>query len=537
MTDLEATAGAEPGAKATAKEWLGLSVLTLVCLLLTMDIGVLYFSVPLMSADLEPSGSQLLWIMDSYGFALAGLLITMGWLGDRIGRRKVLVMGAILFGTASALAAYSTSPEMLIASRALLGIGAATLTPTTLALIRSMFHDPNQRKTAIAVWSGALTGGATLGPIIGGLLLEKFWWGSVFLINVPVMILLVVLAPIVLPEQRDPSPARFDLLGVTLSLAAILPTIWGIKELAVNGYSNAAVAAIVVGVLFGWAFIQRQRTREHPLIDLVLFRSRAFTGSVIVNLMVMLAFVGISLFTNQFMQLVLGKSPFVAALWSLAVAPAIGIAIGVTTAVSKKVRPGYIISGGLLLMTAGFIVLTQVRVTSHILFLLGGVACLAAGMLVAKTLIAEIIVTAAPAERAGSSAAVSETASEFGGALGFAVLGSVGTAVYHREMLDVQIPGAPEAVVEAARGTLGGATAVAANLPEGIGNALLATGRLAFTHGLNNAALAGAIAMAVVAVLTGYLLRNVPVSPAGAATSEGAEATASPQTGTVDASA
>ncbi|HEY0617769.1 MAG TPA: MFS transporter, partial [Kribbella sp.] len=218
------------GQKAGRKEWIALGVLALPLLLVSMDVSVLYFAVPFISEDLGVSATEQLWIFDIYGFVLAGLLITMGSLGDRIGRRRLLIVGAVAFGVASVAAAYAQNPEQLIAARAVLGIGGATLMPSTLALIRNMFHDAGQRSKAIAFWSAVMLGGISLGPVLGGFLLEHFWWGSVFLINTPAMVLLLVLAPVLLPEFKTAAKGRFDLISSVLSLAAVLPVIWGIKE-------------------------------------------------------------------------------------------------------------------------------------------------------------------------------------------------------------------------------------------------------------------------------------------------------------------
>src|SRR5687767_7044603 len=221
--------------RAGRREWIGLAVIALPCLLYSMDLTVLNVAVPHLSADLKPSSSQLLWIIDIYGFLVAGFLITMGGLGDRIGRRRLLLIGAVAFGAASVLAAFSTSAVMLIAARAVLGVAGATLMPSTLSLIRNMFHDPIQRTAAIGVWTTSFSVGGIIAPLLGGLLLEYFWWGSVFLVGVPVMLVLLAVGPVLLPEFRDPDAGRIDLVSAALSLLAILAVISGVKRIAEDG--------------------------------------------------------------------------------------------------------------------------------------------------------------------------------------------------------------------------------------------------------------------------------------------------------------
>ncbi|WP_424533050.1 MFS transporter [Sphaerisporangium viridialbum] len=510
MTDINPKAG--------RKEWIGLAVLVLPCLLVSMDISVLFFALPFISADLAPTGAQQLWIMDVYGFVLAGMLITMGSLGDRIGRRRLLMIGAGAFGVASVVAAYSTGAEVLIATRALLGLAGATLMPSTLALIRNMFHDGGQRKTAIALWTGGMTGGAVIGPIVGGFLLDHFWWGSAFLVNVPAMVLLLVLGPILLPEFRAAASGRFDLVSAVLSLAAVLPVIYGIKQTAVDGIRPLPALAVVAGLAAGAVFVRRQRTHAAPLIDVALFRHRTFSASLAVNVVTMFGFIGITLYTNQFMQLVLGLRPFTAALWSLIVMPAVAAAIAVSGILANRARPAYVVGAGLLVTTSGFLVLAWVRVDSPLWIVLVAAGAVAAGILMVVTLTSDLILTAAPPERAGAASALSETGSELGGALGLAILGSVGAAVYHHRMAEPLLagPGLPAEALRAAGETLGGATAVAARLPGPAGTALLDAGREAFTQGLNVTAGVGAVVMALAAVLAVVVLRRLPAGQAPA---------------------
>ncbi|MDQ4125470.1 MAG: MFS transporter, partial [Actinomycetota bacterium] len=360
--------------KAGRKEWIGLGVISLACLLYVMDLSVLYLAVPSLTRDLEPSSSQLLWITDVYGFLVAGFLITMGTLGDRIGRRKVLLVGAAAFGAASVLAAFSTSAEMLIVARALLGIAGATVAPSTLSLIRNMFHDPHQRMTAIGVWGTSFAAGGAVGPLVGGLLLEAFWWGSVFLINVPVMALLLVLGPRLLPEFKDPSAGRIDLASVVLSLAAVLPVIYGLKHIAQEGAGPAGFGPIIAGLAFGALFVRRQTRLDDPLIDLRLFRFPAFSVSVASNTLTGFIAFGTFLFIAQYLQLVVGLSPLQASLWSLPSSVAVVFGSMMAPRVSRAIRPAFGVAGGLVLAAAGLGLLTQVDGTSGLpIVVTGGV--------------------------------------------------------------------------------------------------------------------------------------------------------------------
>ncbi|WP_166349681.1 MFS transporter [Phytoactinopolyspora limicola] len=499
--------------RAGTREWVGLTVLTLPALLASMDLSVLFMAAPAVSADLEPTGTQLLWIMDIYGFLMAGLLLTMGTLGDRIGRRRLLIIGAVAFGLASLLAAYSTTSEMLIAARALLGIGGATLAPSTLALIRHMFRDDRQRRTAIAVWTGAFSSGFPLGSIIGGILVDHFWWGSVFLINIPIMVLLLILAPLLLPEYSDPNPGRFDLVSVALSMAAVLPTIWGLKklaeDLAEDGLRVPPLVAVAAGLLIGYLFVRRQRSRPDPLIDVGLFRHRAFAASIGSNTILILASAGVGFLVVQYLQLVLGYRPFVAALWMLPMVTANVIGIAVGTAVVRWVRPGFVVGTGLALMAVGFGLLTQLDAADSITSVLAGYAVLGLGMGMAITLAYGLVVATAPPENAGAAAAMNETGSEFGGALGIATLGSVATAVYQNSVGNALSSDLPAEAAAAASGTLGGAVAVAEDLPAGLADRLLDDARDAFVQGINVTAAIGSVFLVVAAVVITVVLRKV----------------------------
>jgi DHA2 family multidrug resistance protein-like MFS transporter len=495
--------------KAGRREWIGLATLMLPLLLVSMDVSVLFFAVPFINADLEPTSTQQLWIFDIYGFVLAGLLITMGSLGDRIGRRRLLMLGAAGFGAASVLAAYSQSAELLIAARALLGIGGATLMPSTLALIRNMFHDEKQRSVAITIWTSGLTFGVSLGPILCGLLLRYFWWGSVFLINLPAMVLLLVLAPVLLPEFRNPAAGRFDLVSSVLSMGAVLPVIYAIKQIAAHGVSPARIGYIAAGLVIGAVFLRRQRTRRDPMIDLRLFRQRGFSGSIAMNVIAMFGLTGFAIFTTQYLQSVLGMAPLTAALWSLVASVGVGATAPVAAVlVQRGVNRSYVIGGGFVVAIAGLLELTQVAADDTVVPVLIGAGLLAGGLVAAMSQIAELTMGAIPAERAGTGSALLETASEFGGALGIAVLGSIGAAVYRSDVANSLPQGLPAQAADATRETLGGAVAVAGQLPAGLGNAVITAARGAFVNGMHTAALAGAVIMALAAAVTVSVLRK-----------------------------
>jgi DHA2 family multidrug resistance protein-like MFS transporter len=495
--------------RAGRREWIGLAVIALPCLLYSMDLTVLFLAVPHLSADLQPSSAQLLWITDIYGFLLAGLLITMGTLGDRIGRRRLLLLGAAMFGLASLLAAYATSPGLLIAARALLGVAGATLAPSTLSLLRNMFHDHRQRTVAIAVWITSFSAGAAIGPLLGGVLLERFWWGSVFLLAVPVMLLLLVLGPMLLPEYRDPDAGRLDLGSAALSLAAVLAVIYGLKQLAQDGLGWPPTLSILAGALVGVVFVRRQYALPKPLLDLSLFANRAFSAALAANTLDFFVSFAALLFLAQYLQLVLGLSPLRAGLWMLPSSAGFIVGSLLTPLLVRRARPAYVMAAGMALASVGFALLTQLDAAAGLAVLVTGSVAFSLGSAPMTTLATDLLVGTAPPQRAGAASAISETSSEFGGALGIAILGSIGSAVYRSQVADAVPTGVPPQAAEAARDTLGGALAVAGQLTDRLGAPLLEAARQAFTHGLQLAFAASAAIAVGVAVLVAVLLRGV----------------------------
>lgn len=502
------SAGAAP--RAGRREWIGLAILALPTLLIGLDLTALHLAVPSLSADLAPTGTQLLWITDVYGFMIAGFLITMGTLGDRVGRRRLLLIGGAAFGLSSTLAAFSPSPEVLIVSRALLGVAGATLMPSTLALIGTMFRDPEQRTLAVSVWMMCLLSGTAVGPLAGGVLLEFFWWGSVFLLAVPVMALLLAAGPIFLPEYRDPRAGRLDLVSVGLWLAAVLSAVYGLKEAAKDGPSWTAALAILLGLASVVLFVLRQRGLADPLVDLGLFADRVFGGALTAHALSAFFLVGMQFLIAQHLQLVLGLSPLQAGLWTLPGAAGGIFGSLLAPALVRRVRPAFAIAGGLLFGAAGFALLARVGADSGFSILVSGYVITALAVGLVTTLTTDIIISAAPPERTGVASGIEETSIEFGIAMGVAVLGSIGTAVYRNRLAGTIPEGVPPEASEAASDTLGGAVAAAERLPGRSAAELLDAAREAFVAGLQLNAALSVGCMVVLAALTAVLLRRVP---------------------------
>jgi DHA2 family multidrug resistance protein-like MFS transporter len=499
---------------ATRRDWWGLVVLALPTLLLSLDQSVLYLALPHLSRDLGANSTESLWIMDIYGFMLAGFLVTMGTLGDRIGRRRLLMIGAVAFAVCTVAAAFATSVPMLIGLRALMGIAGATLMPSTLALISNVFHDAKQRGVAIAAWFSCLMVGGALGPVIGGAMLEVFWWGSVFLIGAPVMVLLLILGPRLLPEYRDPDAGRIDPLSIVLSLAAVLPIIYGIKAFAEGGVSATAITAVVVGLAFAAVFVLRQGRIASPLVDLRLFRNRSFSAALVILLFGSVTTGGIYLLVSMYLQMVEGLSPLRAGLWLLPSTLAIVVGSMIAPGLVGKVKPAYLIAAGLAITSFGYVLLTQVGPDGGLPLLVTGFVLAFFGAGPMGALGTDLVVGSAPKEKAGSAASLSESSNHLGIAVGIAVMGSIGAAVYRDEIVRTIPAGVPADAGAAAQESITGAVEAASGLLEGPAGPLLDAAGAAFTNGLNAAATLGAVLFAILAVVAALALRHAEMPSA-----------------------
>ncbi|WP_280469033.1 MFS transporter [Nocardia cyriacigeorgica] len=482
MTNVEAVRPAPDSSVAPRRAWLGLGVLVLPVLLVSMDVSVLFLALPTLTVDLDPSASEQLWILDIYGFLIAGLLITMGNLGDRIGRRRILLAGATVFGIASALAAFAPSAGVLIAARALMGIGGATLLPSSLSLISTLFADAKQRATAIGVWTAFFAGGSAVGPIIGGVLLHHFWWGSVFLINVPVLLILLALAPVLLPEHRAASLGPLDLPSVALSIGGILPLVYAVKHAAEHGPDTEAAVIGLIGAVVLTLFVRRQRHLDEPLLDLGLFGRGQFSVAIGSSLAGMMSLAAMSYLASIYLQSVTGRDPLVAALLGIPMAIAVFIfsMTGATVGHRFGVRSTFAMA--LFAAAIGNLMLLGVGVDGGLAWYIAGSAIAGIGYGITFTLVSEVAVSSVPPERAGSAVGISETSFELGNALGLALLGSLAAVVFRSG-------GNFES-------TLGETLARDSDQP-----AIVEAARESFVNGMHAATTAGALILVVMAII------------------------------------
>ncbi|MGH4033376.1 MFS transporter [Actinomycetota bacterium Odt1-20B] len=503
--------------RAGAREWVGLAFLLLPTMLLTADLGVLWLATPPLAADLGPSSTQLLWINDIYGFVMACLLVLSGNVGDRFGRRKMLITGLVVFAAASLIASYAPNPTVLILARAALGVGSAMIIPSTLALIAHMFSDARQRARAIAMWVTALSTGIAVGPVVSGVMLEHFWWGSVFLVGVPVMAFALIVTPIAVPEFHNPDTKKLDGISMPLLVLTLLPLVYAIKRIGEYGIDTWMLVSLAAALVFGVAFTRRQRRLENPLLELRLFADRTFTTALLLLFIGLAAMNGVEYVVPQYFQIINQLPSLEAGL--LMMLPAAGLAVGsqLTPLLARRVRPAYVIAGGAALSLVGFFLMTTLPSDG------GGTATAAASTTIMMTglapitvLCTDIAVSAAPPQQAGQASSIGQTAYELGLAFGVAATGSVMAAVYRGDVEAAAGQGVSESTVSEIADNVSGGAAVADAVPGRAGAELADAVRAAFTSGFHVAAVISAVLAAVMGLLAVLLLRRVPVTGAPA---------------------
>ncbi|MDQ0029477.1 MFS transporter [Arthrobacter bambusae] len=492
------------------RDWAALALLMFPVLLVAVDNTALTFALPEIARSLDVGGVQLLWIVDAYALVLAALLVSMGNLGDRIGRRRLLLIGSTGFAAVSAVTAFAPSPEWIIGGRAGMGIFGAMIMPSTLSLIRNIFPDPNRRRLAVAVWAAGFSGGAALGPIFGGWLVEHFWWGAVFLVVVPLLLPLLAFGPFLIPESKDRNPGRPDVPSVALSILTMAPVVYGIKETAVHGLGPGPAACVAFGLAMGIVFVRRQRSLASPMLDVKLFGNKVFSTAITANVLSLFSMTGFIYFFAQHVQLVEGQSPMQAGITMVPALLATIVAGLVVVPLVKRIRPGLVVASGLALSAAGYLVAALGNHSQGPGYLLTALLLLAIGVGSAETISNDLILGAVPADKAGAASAVSETGYELGSLLGTAVLGSILTSSYQHHLL---LPGELAGhAAERSRETLAGAMEAAATLPQPLGDALTAAARAAFESGVHVTAAIGLVLMAGAAVLAAVVLRRVPTA-------------------------
>ena len=488
-----------------SRRWIALGILCLSLLMAVVDNTIVNVALPTLNRDLEASTTQLQWIVDAYTLVFSALLLTMGHFGDRFGRKRALQLGLLLFAITSAAAAMATTSGQLIGARALMGIGAALIFPATLAILVNMFTDPKERAAAIGIWTAMVGVAVAIGPITGGLLLEHFWWGSIFVVNIPIAFVAIALGAWILPESRDPKVGPMDYKGLVLSAAAVGLLIWGIIEAPAWGWTSPAIlSALVGGLALLGAFVLVERRRAHPMLDVRLFSNARFSAASLSITTAFFALFGFIFLITQFLQLVQGFSPLEAGVRTLPFAFATGIMSPVAIVLMHRFGSKAIVTIGLLVMGAGFVMAATIKVDSpYFGIVVLSMITIAAGLGLATSPATESIMGALPADKAGAGAAVNDTTREFGGTLGVAVVGSVFLTAYGGKVLDgYRALGLPPQFEPAVRESMGGGLEIASRLPEGPAAQLAAIGKESFVDGLTRGSRVSAAVVLVGAVVS-----------------------------------
>lgn len=478
---------------APARSWWGLIATLGPVLVVAMDGSILFLAMPSINEAIQPTTDQSLWILDIYGFAVGSLLITFGNLGDRFGRKKLLMIGAVIFGIGSLCGAFSPTPELLIASRALMGLGGATLLPSCLAVISELFENPVQRARAIGIFAATFAAGFVIGPIVGGILLNHFWWGSVFLINIPVIALFLIMAPVLLREVHGTRPGKIDLLSVASSAVGLLIAIYGVKHAAMYGIDLLSGALILAGIGVLTFFVLRQKRLEIPLLDIALFKSHVFAVAILTGLLSLFVWSAAAYLSMTYLQSVLGYSVLNAALLAIPGAVVLTLSSVLAPRLVEKVGPRAALIICHFSMAAGMGLLILTNDSTGAVFYIASTVVAGIGFGISFSLVADTAVGAVPESRAGAAGAIAETSNEIGNALGIALLGSLLTVVFR-----ATYPGEETGIAEVVDGA-------------GTATAMYETAQTAFLNGFHAVAATAAVICAALGILA---IRWIPKSTA-----------------------
>jgi MFS transporter, DHA2 family, multidrug resistance protein len=494
---------------ANPRRWIVLGVMCLSLLLIVMDNTIVNVAIPTLQRDLDASTSELQWVVDSYVLVFAGLLLTMGSLGDRFGRRGALAIGLSIMGIASVLSAFASSADQLIATRAVMGIGGALVMPATLSIITNVFTDRRERAQAIAIWSATAGAAIAVGPVTGGWLLEHFWWGSVFLVNVPVVVVGVVLGQIFVPTSRDPAAPRVDVPGALLSIAGLVALVWAIIEGADGWTEGPVLGAFALAAVTLSAFVVWERRAPQPMLDLSFFANPRFSAASGALMVTFFAMMGSLFLMTQFLQSVLGYTALQAGVRLLPMAAVQMVIAPMSAKVVERVGSKLVVAAGLTVAAVGLVMASRLTAGATYPEVLWSLMVLSAGLALIMPPATESIMGSLPRAKAGVGSAVNDTVRQVGAALGVAVIGSVMSSTYRprvSDALDQAAVPVPDDARAAITDQIGAAMAVARSLPGEAGQALSAVATDAFTDGMRAAFLVAAGALLLGAVLVAVFL-------------------------------
>ena len=485
------------------RRWWALGVLCVSLLVITLDNTILNVAIPDLIRDLGATTSQMQWIIDGYTLVFAGLLLTLGSLGDRFGRKGALMVGMVIFGVGSILSGLAGGPTELIFTRASMGIGAALIMPATLSLLTNIFRDPRERARAIGVWAGVAGASSALGPVIGGLLLQHFSWGSVFFVNVPVIVVALVGAWFFLPSSKDADAARLDPVGAVLSIVGLVAVLWAIIEAPSKGWdSPGVVVPLVGGVLVIGAFVLWELRSSHPMLDVRFFKNRRFTAANIAVTLTFFAMFGQGFIGTQYLQTVLGFDPLQAGLRGIPMAIVMLAVAPLAPRLVERVGTKLVVGGGLVMVSFALWVFSTVPVADGYPHMLVGMLILGAGMGLVMAPATESIMGSLPPAKAGVGSAMNDTTRQMGGALGVAIIGSVFASVFRPGLTDQLVAaGVPPEGVAVARDSIAGALQVTGQIPGQLGQELTLAAKTQFVDGMSTALIVAIFAVLAAAVV------------------------------------